>query len=47
MRNTFHYRPALFASDADLRRAMHQHRLSFEARFPALATKPFAHPGAA
>lgn len=43
VRNTFHYRPALFASEADLRLAMHQHRRSFEARFPALATKPFAH----
>jgi len=43
VRNTFHYRPALCASDRDLRAAMRQHRLSFEARFPAMAARPFAY----
>lgn len=43
VRNTFHYRPSLHASDADLRAAAAHHRQSFEARFPMLARKPFAY----
>lgn len=43
VRNTFHYRAGLHASDADLRKALRQHRMSFEARFPLLAAKPFAY----
>ncbi|RZT39112.1 NAD(P)/FAD-dependent oxidoreductase [Cupriavidus agavae] len=43
VRNTFHYRPAMHASPADLRAAAASHRQSFEARFPRLARKPFAY----